>query len=242
MSYPPEPWHLRGQMYLSVWSVPRSELPPLPEGLSHVVRPVTLGGRGLVGTAWIEYQPGGVLQYRELLTAVLVRARARTGVTITDIWVDSPVSRDGGRELWGIPKEMADLEIAAETVPTGRDVIEAAAHTASRMIAQGRVQRGMRLPGRWPFRFTVTQLLISDVRSTPVRGRAGLTTATARWTIEPGGPMGRLAHRRPMITLALRDFQLTFGTAGGQSDGATGEGPVGPDAGREMPSGPQDRT
>jgi len=83
---------------------------PAPSAARAAVRPVTIGGHGLVGTAWVEYEPGGVLQYRELLSAVLIRHRARPGVSIVDIWVESPASRDGGRELWGIPKELAELD------------------------------------------------------------------------------------------------------------------------------------
>jgi hypothetical protein len=36
--YPPEPWDLRGQMYLSVFAVPRSVLAPLPGPLAAAVR------------------------------------------------------------------------------------------------------------------------------------------------------------------------------------------------------------
>ena len=35
-------------------------------------------------------------------------------VTITDIWVDSPASVAGGRELWGIPKELCDFSMESE--------------------------------------------------------------------------------------------------------------------------------
>ncbi|RKR86852.1 acetoacetate decarboxylase [Micromonospora pisi] len=221
MTYPPEPWDLRGQMYVSVWAVPHAELPPLPEGLAHIERPVTLGGRGLIVGAWAEYQPGGVLHYREMLAAVLVRVKARPALAVTDIWVDSRSSRDGGRELWGIPKELAELEISSGAVP-GNDAITASARAASLTIARCLIRPGRRLPGRWPFRLTVAQPLGSGVRLTPVRGRAELARADTRWSVEPGGPLAYLAHRRPMFTVALRDFQVTFGTAGGRPGGAAG--------------------
>lgn len=64
--YPPEPWELRGQMHLTAWRVPLSRLPRLSVGL----RPVRAGGAALVATAWVIYEPGGVLSYRELLVAV----------------------------------------------------------------------------------------------------------------------------------------------------------------------------
>jgi hypothetical protein len=140
-AYPPEPWDLRGQMYLSVFAVPRSALPALPPPLAATVRPV--GRRVPVGAAWVSYEPGGVLTYRELLTAVLVHERGRPRVSILDIWVDSVASRDGGRALWGIPKNLAQLTIrpgagtgtltAANTdaVPGAHPDAEPAAHTGA---------------------------------------------------------------------------------------------------------------
>jgi hypothetical protein len=98
-------------MHVSVWSVPVADLPALPPELHGAVRVLRLGRRAFVGTAWVDYRPGGDLSYRELLSAVLVRAGWRPRVTITHIWVDSVASRDGGRELWGIPKDLAELHL-----------------------------------------------------------------------------------------------------------------------------------
>lgn len=202
VSYPPEPWHLRGQMYVSVWSLPRDRLPPLPPALAAEVRPLTVAGRGLVGAAWVDYGPGGVLRYRELLSAVLVRRAARPLVSIVDIWVDSPASRDGGRALWGIPKELGELDFRADG--GGLDARAAG-------IARARLARALGLPGRWPARFSVVQALGERTRTTPVRARAAVALARADWRAAPDGPLAYLAGRRPLLTVALRDFRLTFG-------------------------------
>jgi hypothetical protein len=122
MSYPPEPWHLQGEMVVSMWRLPQALLPQPSDGLPPGVRPWTMGGSGLVGAAWVDYQPGGTLEYRELLAAVLTRHRGRPVVTISHIWVDSETSRDGGRALWGIPKDLATLTFTPDhftaTTPT----------------------------------------------------------------------------------------------------------------------------
>ena len=91
VSYPPEPWVLCGQMHVSVWLPPRGSRPshPVPSG----IRRLLVAGRTVVGTAWVDYQPGGVLAYRELLAAMLVRDGVRPRATITGIWVDSVPSR-----------------------------------------------------------------------------------------------------------------------------------------------------
>jgi hypothetical protein len=207
MAYPPEPWHLRGQMYVSVFLVPHRLLPPLPAALRAAVHPLLIAGRAVVGTAWVRYEPGGTLHYRELLSSVLVLDRGRPRVSITEIWVDSAASRDGGRALWGIPKDLAEL--AVDPVVAGAVRVSAA---AGRSIAAGVVRRGWTLPGRPPFAFSVVQALGTTVHRTRVRGRAGLGRGAAGWRADPAGPLGYLAGRRPLLTLAVTDFALTFGT------------------------------
>lgn len=205
--YPPEPWDLRGQLYLSVFAVPRAALPALPDPLAAAVRPLTFGRHALVGAAWVRYEPGGVLQYQELLSAVLVHEGRHPRVSITEIWVDSVESRDGGRELWGIPKDLADLDV--RTAPDGRT--EGTASIASGPIAAVSFGAGLRLPGRWPAPMSVAQALGGGLKRTAVRGRAGLRLGGSTWRVEPDGPLGHLAGRRPLLTLTLADFQLRFG-------------------------------
>ena len=211
--YPPEPWDLRGQMYLSVFTVPRAALPALPAPLAAAVRPVPLGRRALVGAAWVRYEPGGVLQYRELLSAVLVHERGRPRVSIVGIWVDSVASRDGGRALWGIPKDLADLTVrpgagggALAAASTG---VEPGSVPAP--IGAASIGAGVPLPGRWPTPMTVAQALGGAVRRTRVRGRAGLRLGGSTWRMDKGGPLGYLAGRRPLATVTLTDFRLRFG-------------------------------
>jgi hypothetical protein len=205
--YPPEPWHLRGQMYLSVFLVPMRAVPPLPEVLGASARPLSFGGRAAIGAAWVDYQPGGVLHYRELLSAVLTHERGRPRVSITDIWVDSVASRDGGRRLWGIPKELADFTLDADD-----DLVDATAATPSGApIGSALVRLKRRLPGRFPLGFTVAQALGDQVRRTPVRGRSGFRTTSAAWRPDPNGPLAYLAGRRPVLSLAVTDFWLVFG-------------------------------
>ncbi|WIM94060.1 acetoacetate decarboxylase family protein [Actinoplanes oblitus] len=205
--YPPEPWHLRGQMYLSVFLIPMRAVPPLPEVLGAAARPLSFGGRAAVGAAWVDYQPGGVLHYRELLSAVLTHERGRPRVSITDIWVDSVASRDGGRRLWGIPKELAEFTLEAD-----EDLVDAqAAAPGGAPIGSALIRLKRRVPGRFPLGFTVAQALGEQVRRTPVRGRAGLRTSNAAWRPDPDGPLAYLAGRRPVLNLAVTDFWLVFG-------------------------------
>ncbi|MDN5895838.1 MAG: acetoacetate decarboxylase family protein, partial [Nocardioides sp.] len=97
MGYPPAPWQMYGDLWLSLFRV--ADDPGRPPGV--------------VGVAWVIYRDPSPLTYHELLVA---RPRSEVGqgwergtVTISDIWVDSPASHDGGRELWAIPKDLCDF-------------------------------------------------------------------------------------------------------------------------------------
>lgn len=199
-SYPPEPWDLRGQLHTSVFLVPLATVPlEAPPGW----RPVRLGRFALVATAWVSYEPGGVLSYRELMATVLVRRGLRLAPTIVRIWVDSEASRDGGRALWGIPKELAGFAF---------DGPDLAATDGTGGIATGTVRPRAWLPGRWPARFRVAQTLAGRAKVTPVRTRARFGLARGTFTADPSGPLRFLARRRPLLTLSAGDFRMSFGS------------------------------
>lgn len=205
MSYPPSPWSLRGRMHVSVWALPVADVPALPPELAGAVRVLRLGGRAFVGTAWVDYQPGGDLSYHELLSAVLTRASWRPRVTITHIWVDSVASRDGGRALWGIPKDLADFSLPAAGTAT--------AATAEGLIASAVLPRGGGLPVRLPAGFRVVQALAGRPRTTAVRSTARYGPARVGWTIAPDGPLRFLAGRRPLLSFVAAGFRMRFGAA-----------------------------
>ena len=199
--YPQEPWELHGQLHTSVFLVPLAEVPlDVPPGC----RPVRIGRYGVVATAWVSYEPGGVLSYHELMATVLVRRGLRLMPTVTRIWVDSTASRDGGRELWGIPKELAGFEFAGKSYAAAGD---------AGPIASGTVRPLVWLPGRWPLAFRVAQVLAGAAKVPPVRARARLGLARATFVADRTGPLAFLAGRRPLLSSSVGDFRMWFGSA-----------------------------
>ncbi|XVS67080.1 acetoacetate decarboxylase family protein [Actinosynnema sp. CA-299493] len=195
MSYPPEPWELHGRACVSVWLVRATALPPLP------VPPVTVFGRAVVGTAFVDYRPPG-LAYHEVLAAVLVRRGWRFGVSITRIWVDSPASRAGGRELWGIPKELAGFEWDRDLTASARD--------ERGPIATVRA-RAPRFDVRLPAAGSTWQAFGDGVARTPLRVTGRVAPVRARWHIDPAGPLAWLLPHRPLVGVAVRRMRMTFG-------------------------------
>ena len=196
--YPDPPWHLVGQMWGTLFAHRGGSGRP----------------RGLYAAAFVSYEPGSPLTYAELLVARCVGA---TRVEITDIWVDSPASRAGGRELWAIPKELAGLHRA--TTRTGAltrtawtaDVPAGSPEgpsVAARFTARSRV--GVRVPLRGGTR----QPALAPggpVRSAPITGSAVIGACRGQWDLDPTGPIDWLHGARQLGSFRLRDFRLSFG-------------------------------
>lgn len=225
--YPPEPWYLRGDMVVQLRTLDADlAIERLPRGLTPVLR----RGQTLAGVAWVDYRPTGVLAYRELLVAVAVLHGARPSVCVTDIWVDSVASLQGGRELWGIPKELAEFptfdgtrfSITPTTGPGADGRAEAASATwrpacsgSSSSSGSGSGRRSVWPPSRLPFRLPTRYSLVQDLDGRLVRSRVRSTGIVEfgeiRLDVDPAGPLGHLTHGRPLRSLAVRDFRLRFG-------------------------------
>lgn len=195
-AYPPEPWHLHGHALVGVWLLPRRAT-PAPH--SPRTRTISILGRAVVAAAWFAYTEPSPLTYNEVMSTVLVRDGWVPRVSITRIWVDSPASMAGGRELWAIPKALADFESGGS------------GHYGSPGLGRCEVRRRRPLPVRIPLAFTTAQDRDGALVVAPVRGSARLGLARARWTFAPDGPLGFLAGRRPLLALSLHPFRLVFG-------------------------------
>ena len=196
-AYPPQPWDLAGLGHLTTWTVPVGALPPLPSG----ARPVTVRGHAIVSTAFVSYSTQGLMAYDELLAALVVRHGRWFGLSITDIWVDSESSMLGGRELWGIPKDLATFDGLRATTAAGP--IASASFTARRAPA---------MPLPVPVRGRVVQTLHGRTVASPIRASGRLRPAVARWDLDPAGPLAWLRDGTPRTSMVAEDFRMRFGS------------------------------
>ena len=208
MSYPPEPWYLGGSLLVSAFRLPVAALPgELAETLPRGRTPLAVGGHAVIGVAFANYRPGGVLTYDELLVAAPTANLAALRYTIPQIWVDSPVSLQGGRELWGIPKQLASFE-RSETA----DAASVTATTDDGPVARLDARHGRTLlPGMRQLGLPIHQAVGrgATLSHNRVIGRIG--ALAARWDFAAEGPLGYLAGRRPLASFALRDASIVFG-------------------------------
>lgn len=196
--YPAAPWTMDGQLWLSLFRV------------GHAVderRPA-----GVYGVALVSYEEPSPLTYSELLVARVVREPLRA-VTITDIWVDSPASVAGGRELWAIPKELADFRVDRER-GTVRERTSWSVEVEGRPVVRARFTDATHLVPRVPFRGATWQPPIDDHAgdvTAHLTGSAKAAPARAHWDIAADGPLGWLAGARQLASFRQSAFRMTFG-------------------------------
>jgi hypothetical protein len=202
---------------------PLSERPDRPEGV--------------YAAAFVDYRDGGVLQYHELLVARLLRDGVVPRLRITDIWVDSPESLAGGRSLWAIPKQLANLPleerpdglVGRTSFRVGLDRLDHPAdgldhpgdrldHPGDHAAAGQEIARGVfrSVPAaalvRMPLRGSTSQ--VREDGTTVVAslsGSARVVPCLGRWTFGADGPLGFLSGRRPLLSAHLLDVRLRFG-------------------------------
>jgi hypothetical protein len=201
VTYPPAPWQMVGSLWLTLFR--------LREAVDDL-RPA-----GVYGAAFVTYEEGSPLTYHELLVARLVASDDHgRRVTITDIWVDSPQSMAGGRELWAMPKGLCDFTL--DTSHTGPFSSTGWTATLGRTpIATARFRDVSRAALRLPFKGGTWQPGIDDTggeeRTATLQGSAKPLPARAHWDLNPDGALGWLADARQLASFRQASFRMSFG-------------------------------
>jgi hypothetical protein len=136
-------------------------------------------------------------------------------VNITDIWVDSADSRDGGRDLWAIPKGLCDFERQG----TGDRVQRTSWSTSldGVPIASAKFTDISRNALRTPFKGFTWQQRRADEQGADrevvatLKGSAKALPCRGSWEFNDSGPLAWLAGKRPLASFRMCDFQLSFG-------------------------------
>jgi hypothetical protein len=198
-TYPPAPWNMHGQLWLSLFRVREGDHPDREPGI--------------YGVALVKYEEPSPLTYAELLVAHLVSTGGTPSkaVNITDIWVDSPASVAGGRALWAIPKDLCDFTfISGRRGPTTHTSWTATLD--GQPIAAASFTDVSRLAPRLPFKGTTWQRRESGEEVTAsLTGSSKAMPCRASWTFDPDGPLGWLHGKRTVASFRQADFAMSFG-------------------------------
>ena len=201
VAYPPAPWQMVGSMWLSVFRL-RDDV-----DARHPA--------GVYGAAFVSYTEGSPLTYSELLVARALGKDEGKGrrVSITDIWVDSPASVAGGRELWAIPKGLCDFELdSAHRGPLS--TTDWSASFGRSPIASATFTDVSRAVPRLPFRGRTWQPELPEgggEKGAILQGTAKAFAARARWDFAPEGPLAFLRDARRLASFRQADFRMSFG-------------------------------
>ena len=201
MTYPPAPWKMHGQLWLSLFRVREGDHPDREPGV--------------YGAALVSYEQPSPLTYSELLVARPVKAAGGRRVNITDIWVDSADSRDGGRELWAIPKDLCKFD--RTTTGTRVQRTSWSTNLDGTPVASARFTDVSSNTLRTPFKGSTWQQRLPDEGGADrevvaeLTGSAKALPCRGSWDFDEQGPLGWLADKRPLASFRMTDFAMSFG-------------------------------
>ena len=209
-TYPPAPWQMHGQLWVSLFRVRPGDHPDRAPGV--------------YGVALVRYEEPSPLTYGELLVAHMVSTGTTTGgggspakaVSITDIWVDSPASVAGGRELWAIPKDLCDFTFRSERHALATRTTWTAA-LGEQPIATATFSDVSRVAPRLRFKGATWQQRVEPDPRAGEEVTAWLTGSSKAlpcrsfWSFDPAGPLGWLHGKRTLASFRQADFEMSFG-------------------------------
>ena len=114
-AYPPPPWHMHGDMLCVPYAVDRAVLRlPFPT--------IDRLGRTAGLLAYVRYAEPSPLTYDELIwMPSVVRAGKRVGQYVEAMFVNDTITLRAGRELWALPKTLADFERVGDRIEIDGD-------------------------------------------------------------------------------------------------------------------------
>jgi acetoacetate decarboxylase len=202
MSYPSAPWHLDGTALASFQAIDLAtakQFIPIDFDIVSVLPGKTLGCLYLSA-----YEPSSTLQYHELIVApALVSYRGKIGAWISHIYVDNPQSVEGGRNIWGLPKQMADFTWDDQQVTVSQD------RNCLCRVDRSPLALPLSLWGNFKLSGSVFSGLERDILSFQGDVSSGLKWTPSSLTIPPSSPFASIDFSHSLFSVRLDRLQLT---------------------------------
>lgn len=201
MSYPPAPWSLQGYAYVTLQTIAVDRARRFVPSELEIVS--VLPGQTIGGVYLSSYQAGSVLQYNELIVvAALVRYRDKIGSWVSHIYVDNPDSVAGGREIWGLPKELAAFSWQ------GNEAGSVTVQKGSQLLCRLDYQEKLSF-----WRQSISALSLStrsrDLLAFEAQAAARFSWISARLDIPAGSPFAELGVGQPWLAIAGKELDLS---------------------------------
>ena len=210
MSYPSAPWTLQGYAIQTLQLIDIQQVRPFIPPEFEIIS--VLPGKTIGGVYLSNYSSGSTLEYSELIIAPgIINYSGKVGGWISHIYVDNSESVAGGREIWSLPKELADFtwEKASQNSAKSENMV---------IVSQGTktlCQLRYNIPN---FSFPVP--FSGDVFSTKLNSillfkgefSANIGLCGSQLEIPIESPFASLGLERPFLTFYCKNLRLVAGT------------------------------
>jgi hypothetical protein len=191
MTYPAAPWNLQGFSLQTLHLLDVDRVRPLVPAQLQIFS--VLPGKTIGGVYIASYGKGSTLEYNELIVVSgLVYRSGQIGSWISHIYVDNPDSVAGGRNIWGLPKQMAEFTWERHK-------------TSSVQVKQGEqllcnLSSEWELPGwQQPVAVSSFGVLNSELLTFSGQGTMKLHLAGTKLAVPPESPFGELNLGQPWL-------------------------------------------
>ncbi|MBW4649069.1 MAG: acetoacetate decarboxylase family protein [Kastovskya adunca ATA6-11-RM4] len=206
MAYPQAPWTLKGYALQTVHLIDVADARPLIPPELDIVS--VFPGKTIGGVYLSYYGQSPVMEYSELIVAPgMVSHSGKVGGWVSHIYVDNPDSVAGGREIWGLPKEMADFtwerDDSSGSGYSDRVTVRQGERTLCRLRYS---QQGLGLPLPLSFYGFSTQDSKLLAYKADLESRLGLVSSNLE--IPSESPFGNLGLKQPWLTGHCKELRL----------------------------------
>jgi acetoacetate decarboxylase len=148
------------------------------------------------------------MPYNELIVVNAIASyQGKIGAWISHIYVDNPDSVQGGREIWGLPKEIADFTWQPGKLP--RVQVSQGDRILCSLTCKWQL---LTLPGlQFPVSSPVLSKLNSQFLTFPGQGNLGIHLANVDLQISPESPFAPLNLGQPWISFYSDPLVFTAG-------------------------------
>lgn len=201
MTYPQAPWTLQGYSIQSLQPVDIEQVRPVIPTELEIIS--IFPGKTLGGIYIASYDTGSSLLYNELIVVgALTRYANQVGAWVSHIYVDNPDSVAGGREIWGLPKQLA--QFTWEQGSQNRVSV----YQESQLLC--RFEYGWQIPTwRQPLDVTSFSTLDADLLSFEAKASANFSLLGAELQVPSGSPFHHLNLAQPRLVFYADQLRLS---------------------------------
>jgi hypothetical protein len=204
VTYPQAPWTFQGYSIQSLQPIDIEQARPLVPAELEIIS--VFPGKTLGGIYVASYETGSTLLYNELIVVgALTRHANQVGSWVSHIYVDNPDSVAGGREIWGLPKQLAQF------VWEQGNQKRVSVYQGNQLLC--RFEQRWQIPTwRQPLKVTSFSTRDADLLSFEAEASANFSLLGADLQVPSGSPFHPLSLDQPRLVFYADQLRLSVGS------------------------------